>query len=438
MNRPMTYREAVAFLYGLQTFGMKFGLTGIRRLLRELGNPHEQFPAIHIAGSNGKGSVASMLAAILTAAGYRTGLYTSPHLMRVNERIRIDGCPIPSGALTRLVQRAAPTVRVRHATFFETMTAVAFRYFADANVDIAVIETGLGGRLDATNVLRPLVSVITSIDLEHTQILGSTLSRIAREKGGIIKPGIPCVTGSLAAGPARTIRRIARSLEAPLIEVANPRWNIRESSLTGFRGDVRIGRAVWSDLCVSLSGPHQSSNAAIALQTVQVLRAAGDVKIPDRAVRTGLAGVEKLSGLHGRLERVRRRPFIVADVAHNPAAMRALASAAETFGLRPAFVMMGVMKDKAYVPMIEVLAPVTGKAFVVTARTSRSRDAGDLRRVFARLQVPVESFATVREGLRAVLREVPRGRCVLITGSHFVVGEALAELTRKIYLTINQ
>ena len=192
---------------------MKFGLQGIRTLLTSLDHPEKQFSSIHIAGTNGKGSTASMIAAIFTAAGYKTGLYTSPHLVSFNERIRINGKAISSQAVARLATAIHPEVKRNNCTFFEAVTAMAFKYFAESKVDIAVVETGLGGRLDATNILQPLVSVITTIGLEHTQILGASLEKIAFEKGGIIKKGVPCVTGVKSQKAVRVLSNICAKKE---------------------------------------------------------------------------------------------------------------------------------------------------------------------------------------------------------------------------------
>jgi len=434
----MTYTQAVAFLYGLQTFGMKFGLRGIRTLLHEAGDPHQTFPAIHVAGTNGKGSTASLIASVLTAAGYRTGLYTSPHLVRVNERIRINGRPISPARLVRLIREIEPAVRRHQSTFFEAMTAIAFRFFAEEKVDIAVVETGLGGRLDATNVLHPLVSVITSIDLEHTQILGNTLREIAREKAGIIKPGTPCICGGLPPEAERTIRSVARQRHVRIVNSRRVRWTARDGGLDGFTADFFRGANTLRRVRVSLAGEHQLANAALALRTIEELRAGRRMAIPERAVREGFFRVRELSGLRGRLEVVRRRPLTIIDVAHNPAAMKSLCRSLAAFGLVPACVVFGVMKDKAYRNMVETLSPLTVRAFVVSARTERTRGAADLRAAFRGAGVPADSYRSVAAGVRAAFRHAQGGLPVVITGSHFVVGEALAWLTGRNYLTINQ
>jgi len=213
--------RAVRDLAALEYFGMKAGLRNIRKIARELGDPQDSFQSVHIAGTNGKGSTAAMLAAILSASGYRTGLYTSPHLVSFTERIRIDGAPIGTRELDERIDEVMPLVRRTNGTFFEAATAVAFRHFAMQKVDVAVIETGLGGRLDATNIIGPAQCIITNIGLDHTAILGGTIGAIAREKGGIIKPGIPCITGATDLGALRVLRGIARKLDAPFLEAGN-------------------------------------------------------------------------------------------------------------------------------------------------------------------------------------------------------------------------
>ena len=219
---------------------MKFGLDGIRILLASFDHPEKQFPSIHIAGSNGKGSTASMIAAIFTAAGYKTGLYTSPHIVSFNERIRVNGKAISSQAVTKLLIAIRPEVEKNNCTFFEAVTAIAFKYFAESKVDIAIVETGLGGRLDATNTLKPLVSVITTIGLEHTQILGTSLEEIAFEKGGIIKKEIPCVIGVKSPRAIRVLSHICAIHNSRMVRVHTDKIHIRQSSLYGLSADFYL------------------------------------------------------------------------------------------------------------------------------------------------------------------------------------------------------
>lgn len=432
-----SFSEAIRFLYALQKGGIKFGLRGIRALLRSAGNPHREIRCIHVAGTNGKGSTASMIASVLTAAGYKTGLYTSPHLVSFAERIRINGRPISRRAITDLTTRLKPRITKIGATFFEATTALAFKYFAENKIDIAVIETGLGGRLDATNVVTPLASVITNISLEHTEILGRTEREIAFEKAGIIKAGVPCITGVDSPGAWRVIRKVCKSKSAPLLHTKSVRFRVRESSLNGFVTDVSLKGKKYADLNISLCGAYQLGNAAAALLTLRAV-SDGTFSIPETAVRRGFSQIQKFSGISSRLSVFSRRPFILTDVAHNPAAMKSLARSLIDLGVKDAVLVFGVMKDKDQRRMIREIIPVVSGVVVVTPSTDRARSSLELVKEFEDKGIEVLNGGTVPAGVRKALRLADRERPVLITGSHFVVAEAIAFLSSKKYLTINQ
>lgn len=432
-----SYPETIRFLYSLQKFGMKFGLTGIRRLLKFAGNPEITFSSVHIAGTNGKGSTAAMIAAVFSAAGYKTGLYTSPHLVDYSERIRINGNPIPHRSIVRIVSRLKPEIRKHNLTFFEATTALAFRYFADSAVDIAVVETGLGGRLDATNALKPLATVITTIGLEHKEILGNSLKAIAKEKAGIIKPGVPCFTGVTSPGALAVIQKKAAKNRSPLYSLRDSRFKIRKSDIKGSLVDIDISRAKFPTLRISLAGSFQIPNAVLALRTVNELRQLQEFDIPDRAIRTAFGAIQKLSGLRGRLTVVKHRPLVLVDVAHNADAMKMLCGALKELKQRRLCVVFGVMKDKDYRSMIRSLGTIATDVIVVEARTERSRVASDIVKALEANGTKATSAGSVREGIRMALRARTQAP-VLVTGSHFVVGEALAYLEKKKYLTISQ
>ena len=416
---------------------MKFGLRGIRTLLASLGHPEKQFTSIHIAGTNGKGSTASMIAAMLTAAGYKTGLYTSPHLVSFNERIRVDGNPISSRAVVRLISDMLPEVQLHNNTFFEVVTAMAFKYFADAKVDIAVVETGLGGRLDATNVLKPIISVITTIGLEHTQILGTSLGKIAFEKGGIIKEGIPCITGVKSQKAMDVLTKICKKNKSRLVRVHSHDVHIRRSSLDGLLADFCIAGEKIRNVHVALAGRHQAMNALLALQTIKIAAQQSDFTVDEKAIRDGLLHIQHYSGIQARLSIVRRNPLVIADVAHNPDAVRALCASLQNLQLRTFHIVFGLMQDKNLTPILTALRQIAEHVFVVQARTERSRTSAELAHEFRRAGVTVEEFQSVKGGVSSALHQYD-GVPVLITGSHFVVGEAIAFLKKEKYLTINQ
>jgi len=364
-------------------------LERMRELLRLLGNPHERLPIVHVAGTKGKGSVSAMTAAMLSAAGYRTGLFTSPHLERVEERICIDGRPCPPDDWTELIERVRPAVEAldranKGPTYFEILTAMALCYFFRQRADLAVLEVGLGGRLDATNVCTPRVTVIASISFDHTKQLGETLAAIAEEKAGIIKPGVPVVSGATAEEPRRVIRAIARQRGCRLVESGvdfdyayHPPRHLEQAPAPG-RMDFYIdcqdrrGRSafdkdstnsrgltapgndatVLKDVAVSLIGRHQAANAAMALATIEELRRAG-WNIPEAAVRCGLAEAV----WPARVEVVSRRPAVVIDSAHNAASIAALLETLdESFSIQRRGLIFAATLEKDLRGMLEQLA----------------------------------------------------------------------------------
>lgn len=433
----LSYPEAVDYLYGLQSRGMKFGLSGIKTLMRRLGNPEKHLRCVHVAGSNGKGSTAAMVAAVLTAAGYRTGLYTSPHLVDFTERIRIDGKPISKKTVVRLTGRLQRTIEVNRATFFEAVTAMALQYFKEEEVDIAVIETGLGGRLDATNVVRPLVSAITTISLEHTDLLGNSLKKIAYEKAGIIKPGIPCVSGVRSSSAVRVIRSACRHRRSRFIDTRPARFRVQHRSLSGIVISLVMDGVRLPALRLPLGGDHQARNAVLAVAVLQQLALRG-FKVHEEAIRRGFGALDTLTGLRGRLQLVHRNPTVIADVAHNIESTRALVKVLRKCGIAKCHAIFGVMKDKPFRTMIKAIATVARSVAAVEPGTNRSLGAAEIASEFRRLRIPVFYRGDVRGGVQRALTAAGKKGTVLVTGSHFVVGEALASLKRKKYLTINQ
>jgi len=387
----VTYREAIQFLSGLQVFGQRFGLETMRELLQRIGNPQHSLRFLHIAGTNGKGSVAAMCHSVLSAAGYRTGLYTSPHLVSFCERIQINGQPIPETDLARLVSELGPILATlsHPATLFECATAMALRYFAEQQAEVIVWETGLGGRLDATNVVTPLVSVITNVGYDHTQYLGNTLSQIAAEKAGIIKAGVPVVTA--AQGDALdVVRRVAEH---------------HHSTLTVITSGVN---------CTPLLGAHQAINCAVAQAA---LRASG-IPITEEQMLRGLAQTR----WPGRFDVIRREPLLILDGAHNPPGAEALAATVrEHCAGRRLTLILGILRDKDYPAICRILAPLAARILCVPVPNVRSATAEQIAAACA------PAVAEVCPDLAVALRK-SEGEDVLITGSLFLVGEALALL----------
>ncbi len=418
------------FLYSLQFFGIKLGLRNIRSLLTTLDHPERKFPTVHVAGTNGKGSTAAMIASVLTASGYRTGLYTSPHLVNFVERIRIDGETILPEIVSEYTQFLKPGIEKLKATFFETTTAMAFQYFAERGVDVAVVETGLGGRFDATNVVMPLASIITNIGIEHTEHLGKTHSRIAFEKGGIIKPAVPCFTDTTNPVAVRTLERIARSVRSPLIHSRNvSRASIRRQSLEGTIVDLKTEHASYKNLNVSLAGSHQVHNARLAVLGIEYLKSTeGFAGISASTINKGLGDIQRFSGLRGRLDLLSMRPLVIADVGHNPDGIMTLVRSLKDLCVPRVVAVFGALKEKDYDRMTAELLPVCRCVIAVQPRTERALDGTRIVEAVHSRKSRAFLGKSVKNGLILALSEAREGEPVLVVGSHYVVGEAMQAL----------
>ena len=424
----MDYEALLQELYRLERFGIKLGLDTITELLGHVGNPHRRFKAVHVTGTNGKGSVCAFVASALRKAGHRVGLYTSPHLVRFNERIQVDGREIPDADVARIYDEMRPAIeataahsKVKHPTFFEVATAMAFHYFAEQGIDIGVIEVGMGGRYDATNVVVPLVAVLTRIGLEHTEQLGKTKERIAREKSGIIKPGCRVVTVDQPTLPVIEAR--AHGLGCPVTVVGRDvRYERVAFDRRGQR--VRVSDGGSMDLQIPLLGAYQSENAAVAYAALRAVAAMG-IAVPDEAIAAGF----RETVWPGRLQIVRERPTVVVDGTHNAPGVPALAaSLRELFpGVRPVLV-LGILDDKDLAPFAEHLGPMASRLVVARPDTHRAYPPEAIARAFeAHLKDPV-SVPKVPEAVdRAIAMAGPDG-LVVITGSIYTAGEALAHL----------
>lgn len=401
---PLTYKEALAWLYGLQRFGIKLGLENIERLLEELGlattrvSPQALGKVIHVAGTNGKGSVCAMIDSMCRAQGYRTGLFTSPHLVTFRERIRENGDMISEKAVAdglttirNLVANWDP-----HPTFFEVVTALALKHFSDTKVEIVVLETGLGGRLDATNAIPSDVSVITPIDFDHEKWLGKTISEIAAEKAGIIKPGVPVVCATQRPEAEKEIRACAAESGAPLELVTKP----------------------YDETPIALPGSYQKQNAALA---IAALRAA-KIDIDNSAIVHGLTRIE----WPARFQRWDERTII--DGAHNPAAAHALARTwREVFGDRRATLILAIFTDKNLRAICEAFVPISEFVLLPKIRSERAANPEELAKVLNDItpSLPYSIVASVDQAL-ALARSKPNP--ILITGSLHFAGEVLAHL----------
>jgi dihydrofolate synthase/folylpolyglutamate synthase len=419
----MTYSSAVAYLYRLQRHGIKLGLETMTALMVRLGTPQTRYRTLHIAGTNGKGSTAAMAAAVLQAAGYRVGLYTSPHLVEFRERIRVNGEMIAESQVAQLTEQLQTLCEPDLSpTFFEYTTAMAFQHFADSGVDVAVLEVGLGGRFDATNVVMPMACAVTTISLDHQEYLGTTLSSIAFEKAGIIKPGVPVVLGRLEDDAWRTIEQVARERQAPV-------FRLNEDFRTEGEGPQQFsyrGLGMQYDgLICALEGRHQLDNAACALALLGAAAPQG-IAVTAEAVSAALRGVNWA----GRLEVVDRRPTILLDGAHNPAAATALADylthSDRSHPSRPVVLVLGMMRDKDHRGFAEPLSGLVDEVVLTQADLPRSATAQELRASLEGL-LPHPHVVPSLSDAMALARQlaIPDG-LVCVAGSLMLVGECKA------------
>jgi dihydrofolate synthase/folylpolyglutamate synthase len=407
----MTYAEAIQFLYDLRWFGTKFGLANTLKLADMAGRPQEGLRFIHVAGTNGKGSTCAMLESVYRAAGLRVGLFTSPHLVAFGERIQVDRRPISEAEVVRQLGELKPLLdefpRDEHPTFFEVITVMALKHFAAASCDLVIWETGLGGRLDSTNIVTPLASVITNVDYDHQQWLGETLEQIAGEKAGIIKPGLPVLTAARAPEALRVIQTVAHREGAPLTIVT----------------ESEAQSPLLRSIKLSLHGEHQKLNAALALATVRTL--ANQIPVTDAVIQRGLASVD----WPGRLQLISRPGGgqVLLDGAHNIAGAESLVTALkEKFGDTPLTLVLGILQDKDWPAMCRRLAPLAVRIFPVRVASERAAAPENLAAACAEANptARVEICASLKDAMAKAEQTPP----VVITGSLYLVGEALALL----------
>lgn len=391
---------------------MKSGLRGVAHLLDAMGNPERKFCSVHIAGTNGKGSVASMIASIGQIAGHRIGLYTSPHLMDLSERIRLNGVPVPASWMVDALDRHGAMLDDRQPSFFEAMTALSFLFFAESSVSLAVVEAGLGGRLDATNILNPKLSVITQIDLDHTQILGDSLLSIAKEKAGIIKKNTPILAITGRSATQDVVRNKARQLNAPWVEP----------------GTVKGGRICtsYNSYELPIMAPHQLRNALLAAQSAEYLFP--ETKLDPQIIETGITQVRSRTGLRARMEILQKTPLTVLDVAHNPAGFAALLDFMPRQG--SIHLLLSLMRDKDIHGILKVLKGYCGlKVYACDLKNWRACTAAELAELLQKYALDVAGVGSVSEMWHQAQSRASSGESVLICGSH-----VLAEAFLQIYL----
>jgi dihydrofolate synthase/folylpolyglutamate synthase len=422
----MNSRQCEAYLQGLQKLGIKLGLENIKTVLRSLDCPHQKYPAVHVAGTNGKGSVCAMLAEILSGYGLKVGLYTSPHLVRIEERIQVGRRLVPGKDFRRLLgtikgridRLLAQRQLEAHPTFFEVLTILAFMYFAERKIDVAVIEVGMGGRFDATNVVTPLVSVITTVSWDHQEYLGRTLGQIAFEKAGIIKPKVPAVCGLQAGEAYRVIKKRAADKEAPLLKVfSRPRSFTAQKKRDGYRFFYKIDGSLY---CYSpwLQGVHQGRNAAIAIAAASVLSKTWR-KLDKKKI---IQGIEH-ARWPGRLEVVSRHPLTILDGAHNESGARTVRRFMRDFGRRPRILVFAMMHDKDIRKVMDILFPPAQKIILTSIPYVRAASPDEILSLAGRFKRKIILEISLKKAMAAARALAGSRGTVLVTGSLFLVGE---------------
>ncbi|NLC71061.1 MAG: bifunctional folylpolyglutamate synthase/dihydrofolate synthase [Desulfuromonadaceae bacterium] len=409
----MDYGKSIEFLCGLRQTGIKLGLRNIALLLSDLDHPQKQFVTLHVAGTNGKGSTASGLAAILSAAGYRTGLYTSPHLQSFNERIRIDGETVSDPEVTELVAEVRKRTPGRSATFFEFATAMAFLCFEHRRVDFAVVETGMGGRLDATVLVSPLASLITPISLDHTNYLGTSLARIAAEKASVIKKQRPVIIGAQPPEVLAVLLNRVSATASPLRLWERDFGVVSKGRTFSYRGRG----SVLDDLRPSLPGEHQHANLAMSLCAAEVVREAG-YPVSESAMRRGVEQVR----WPGRLEWWPNLPRVLLDGAHNAAGAEVLAQYLETEGIDGIHWVVGIKWDKDVQAILAPLLPRSKALYCTVAAGETFIPPNQLAEESIRRGVPAEVFPDPQSAFRMAVKKRQGGETILIAGSLYIVG----------------
>ena len=424
----MNYQETLQYLYTrLAAFHLqggtayKPGLTNTLRLMEVLDNPHTKFPSIHIAGTNGKGSVSHYLSAILQEAGYKVGLYTSPHLVDFGERIRVNGKMIDEQYVIDFVANNQEIIQAVQPSFFELTMAMAFSYFAENQVDIAIIEVGLGGRLDSTNIIHPIVSIINNIAFDHQAFLGNTLAAIALEKAGIMKKDVPIVIGEALAETKEVFVRQAETVQTTIYFAEE-----QPDYPTFVR--FALGKMCFSfhekTYQSELLGTYQLKNLATVFLATQIINQNTDFQITEAALSSGIANVVSLTGLRGRWELLQKHPTIIADTAHNPAGMQVALNQLKNYSFTSLRIIIGMVDDKDIDSILQML-PREANYYFTQAPTERAIPASVLQEKAEAYGLRGQSFPSIEQAMQTAQQEAVQEDLIFITGSNFVVGEAL-------------
>ncbi len=432
----MDYQQTLDYLYAALPMFSRIGKAALKpdlsntlKLTAALGDPHTKFKSIHIAGTNGKGSTSHMLAAVMQEAGYKTGLYTSPHLLDFRERIRINGVPVSKDWVVSFVAQHKELIEEIKPSFFEITVAMAFQAFAEEKVDMAIIETGLGGRLDSTNIITPILSIITNISYDHQDLLGETLPQIAAEKAGIIKHKVPVLIGELQAETERVFFEHAIRQQTTLY-YAEAMWDLvrvkQDAKHQHFKAIHRARREI-QKLSTDLLGSYQRHNIRTVLAAAEVLDASQGIDIPLQVITRALSHVKDLTGLHGRWDWLQQKPIIIADVAHNEAGLSEVMKQWRSVHATTKHILMGFVKDKD-IHLALAQFPKDAVYYFTNAQIQRALPAAELQTLATETGLQGQVYNSVADALSAAKENMKEEDALLITGSFFIVAEALQSL----------
>ena len=435
----MTYKDTIQYLYDstplFQHIGAgayKEGLTTTHKLDDHFGHPHRLYKTIHVAGTNGKGSCSHTLAAIFQSAGYRVGLYASPHLLDFRERIRINGEMIPEQYVIDFVEKERSFFEPLHPSFFELATAMAFKYFADENVDIAIVEVGLGGRLDCTNIIQPELSIITNISFDHTQFLGDTLAKIAYEKAGIMKKGVPVIIGEVTSETREVFEQQSKEVECPIIfaedypiilnAIPNPTENF------GLNYTLRQGFLNTTTLYGELGGEYQAKNTNTLLHAIRQLIYNG-IRLNDEHIRQGFAQVTSLTGLLGRWQKIKDKPLVLCDTGHNTGGIKYVSKQLQSLD-KPLHIVIGMVNDKDINGVLDLL-PRYASYYFTQASVKRALPADQLREMGKNHNLTGNAYPNVAEAFDSALKNAKEDDVVFVGGSNFIVADFLLHISEN-------
>lgn len=434
MSKPVftNYTDCINFLFGLERAGIKYNLRNIKLLSGISGNPERKFKSIHIAGTNGKGSVASIINSVLIEKGFRTGLYSSPHISDFRERILINGRFISKKFILEYVNNIIRDIIKIKPSFFEVTTAMAFRYFYEEKVEYAVIETGLGGRLDSTNIVKPVVSVITSIGIDHTEFLGHKPSEIAAEKAGIIKRKVPAVIGNVPGEVKSVFRKISKQNNAELIYSGDKyKIEITDKNESGFRFRISGFKKNISEFQFPLTGDYQKHNIKTAFAALDELSRKEKFVIGNKEISNALKNIRKNSNLYGRFELISDNPKIIIDVSHNFQGIKNISSNLKYFRFKRLFIIFAMMSDKQFSECIYELMKLKASKIILTKpEYKRAADPEILFKSVKRKKNLFELLGGVEDSFRRILKESNKDDLILVTGSFFLVSDFLKALKK--------